>query len=263
MNMTGPDREQRIRLSHEFQNPLAREVPLSRPTGAAVGRNVEQGSVGPASRTECEPDTRVRTPFDRNGRNRLTRRKAPILRGQRILRMVAILVLDRILPGIRKNHAPRASRILGAPQRLVPGINHLGIPRIEREDVDHRPQVEHTPRPRPVQSDVCAGHVAVLHHDPWIVRADGRRDHRPAAARPDDRPGIKARSGRRFVRRQGDRRQQQCEKHFSQGTLPIGSRGDHAAPAAAGFSTTSSVLSLFLLFLLFFVDPFDGTCAGG
>src|SRR5450756_296412 len=36
MNMTGPDREQSIRTGFEFQNPLAREVPLSRPTGAAV-----------------------------------------------------------------------------------------------------------------------------------------------------------------------------------------------------------------------------------
>ena len=132
--------------------------------------------------------------------------------------------------GIRKNHVPRASRILGAPQRLVPSINHLGIPRIECEDVDHRPQVEHTPRPCAIQSNVCASHVAVSHDDLGIVRADGRRDHRPAAAGPDDRPGVKARSGRRLVGRQGDRRQQQCEKHSWQGTLPIGSGGNDAAP---------------------------------
>ena len=36
MHMTGPDREQSIRFSFEFQNPLAREVALSRPAGAAV-----------------------------------------------------------------------------------------------------------------------------------------------------------------------------------------------------------------------------------
>ena len=43
--------------------------------------------------------------------------------------------------------------------------------------------------------------------------------------------GSEARSGRRFVSRQGDRRQQACEKDLRQKTLP------------AQFSTTSSVLS--------------------
>ena len=129
--------------------------------------------------------------------------------------MIAVLVLDGVLFRIREDHAPGASGVCTAPQRLVAGIDHLGVPRIERERVDYPAQVEHAPGPGAIQCDVGAGHVAVLQHDVGIVGTDGGCDHGAAPAGADNRPGVAARSGSGLARPESDSHHCQSRKGSS------------------------------------------------
>ena len=105
--------------------------------------------------------------------------------------MVAKLMFDGIAGRVGEQHlkspagvvAPPKRGIAGIDNRGIAGIDNLGVRGIECEGIDDAAEVDLVPGQPIVVRDVAARHVAVLHHNPGIVRADRWADRGAASTR--------------------------------------------------------------------------------
>ena len=135
-----------------------------------------------------------------------------VLRGQTVVTVVAVLMLDGLFGGIGEEHAPGPAGIVAAPQSSVSRIDSPGIPRVEGKGFHARTQIEHPPGLTAIVRDVPPGHVAVLHYQTGIVGADRGANCGSASARADDPPRIEARCRPRILCGSDDRQSHRSER---------------------------------------------------
>ena len=121
--------------------------------------------------------------------------------------MIADLVLDGVAARIGENHRPGQPCIAAPPKGSIARINHPRVYRIEGKHLVASAQIEHVPRQTVIVSDISAGHVGMLDHEPSIVWADRRCDRCAAAPRSNHLPTAVIRR----LGKAGQRGKEQCQ----------------------------------------------------
>lgn len=102
-------------------------------------------------------------------------------------------MLHRIACRGREEHLPASPRVSASPERGVSRINHLVVRGVEGKGINSTTQIEHAPGLAIIPRNIRAGHIAVLYHQPRIVRANGGSNHRTAPAGSNHFPVVQAR----------------------------------------------------------------------
>ena len=114
--------------------------------------------------------------------------------GKAVVGVIADLMLDGVASRAGKKHLPGSARVAAPPERRIPGIDDLGVRRIENENIDYSAEIKHMPGLAIVARNVPARHIAVLDHQLWVVRADSRANRGAAAAGANYFPAVRTRA---------------------------------------------------------------------
>ena len=108
-----------------------------------------------------------------------------------VVGVVADLMLHSIAGRAGKNHLPGSPGVVAAPKSGISGIDDLRVRRVEGEGFNNAAEIEHMPGLAIILRNVTAGHIAVLNHQPRIVRTDRRTDRGASAAGAHDLPTVR------------------------------------------------------------------------